>query len=875
MQIENRFHIQLDYKGYMIEPKTARVLPAPLMGSKFSTGRTSYSDFDFWQSDAMTNFSRGINQKFLSDTNAYWFSNGIDVSYPGEFKLEKDIVTETSSVLTSAHGQVTATYRSSDRIYVGTSKGYVFYRLTNASEWVLISSITHDDHPVTCFFEVVDSNAADYQKVLYVCKGDYKGWILIDGTWEQVGPIIQWAPSLSRVEGVPVAVSGLLHNRKIAQSIILNSSEKARRISVLYKTVGGFNGRVILRFHYSDMTTGGIAPSSIIKEYQITLPTATDWTWYHYNITNDDDRVVLSRCDKYFLEIEALDGNDTVYPEFACSVGRDSTYDGDVLIEMENGATEYSFAARGQQLAFKIWSDLPDKVYYVSSQGHYAFGYVDNGIKTTSNGVLWSPDSTRGLWTLPAQQGRPLAMGRTAGGTIIGGESSLWKYVGSTSAMSLWDFPDYINANNFKGFCEWNNKIIFSVENQGIYMTDGTGTIHTNMQADREAFQFESCAGITTCGWQAFALVKRKNDSEWYLAKSTALYDQFFTYWWIVKGFGNKIPVGIISLNINDVIIFHSDGTIQKYSYSGPYQDSGYIETSLIDAGLVKLDKLYKNIEAIFEEFEEGTKCKLSIRNSLEGTYIDSNEFDGGSTESALFRLPNPTSGNRLQIKTTIYSNSINTRTPVCTDIVWTYILQRSINERNVLKSVNMSIICENSLEDNLGDVEFETDPDARTRAGLVKDLWDTVEKRETLNYIGFENVSTPAFHISYAGTHIYTIKIDRTNYLFSIYEGSTLKYSYNYQGATAANLIAELNEKIITGDTEKLYCTLVDPITETDSIEGLEPVIDYYIKQDTYLNLGTDVKAVIITNSSPNQIKMALDGRGSDRVMLSLREAD
>lgn len=875
MQIENKYHIQLDYKGYMVEEKSVRVLPAPLMGNKFSTGRTSYSDFDFWQSDAMMNFSRGFNQKFLSDPNAYWFSNGIDVAYPGEFKLEKDLIDELSSVITSSNGYVTATYRASDRIYVGTSKGDVFYRLTNANDWVKITEITADTNAVTCFFEIIDRNAASYSKTFYVCKGAYRGWICNNGIWEQVGPIIQWAPSLSNVVGVPVAASGILHNRKIAQSIVLRSSKTCKRISFIYKSIGGYTGNIKVKFYRSSIITGELDPNTLIKEFSITLPNSATTTWYNYNISNASDYIVLSRCDKYFMEIEVLDGNDTVYPEFGCSVGTDSFYEGDTLIEWVNAATEYSFANRGEQLGFKLWSDLPEKVYFVSSQGQYAFGYVDSGIKNTTNGVLWEPDAAIGLWTLPAHQGRPLAMGRTNnGGTIIGGESSLWKYVGSTSAVSLWDFPDYFNTNNFRGFCEWNSKIVFAVENQGIYMTDGSGTIHSNMQADREAFPFESCAGITTCGWEAFALVKRKGDNQWYLARSTALYDQFFTYWWIVKGL-SKVPVKIMSLNINTVLIFYADGSIQKYSRNGPYQDSGYIETSLIDAGLVKLDKLYKNIEAIFEEFDSDTKCKLSIRKSLEDAYQNSEEFAGNTDLSALYRLPNPTSGNRLQIKTTIYSNPSKTKTPVCTDIIWSYILQRSINERNVLKSFNMSIICENSLEDNTGDVEFETDPESRTRSGLIEDLWNSAEKRETLNYIGIDNVSTPAFHITYAGTHEYSIKIDRTNYLLSIYEASILKDSYNYRGATASNLVGELNEKIIGTDTEKLYCTLVDPITGTDSVEGLEPVIDYPIKKDTYLNLGTDVRAVIITNGSPSQIKLKLDGRGSDRVMLSLREAD
>ena len=88
MQVEDKYHIFLDYRGYMVEPRASRILPAPLLGNKFSTGVSNYADLDFWQSAAMTNFTHGLNQKFMSDTNAYWFSTGIDVSNPGEFSLE-------------------------------------------------------------------------------------------------------------------------------------------------------------------------------------------------------------------------------------------------------------------------------------------------------------------------------------------------------------------------------------------------------------------------------------------------------------------------------------------------------------------------------------------------------------------------------------------------------------------------------------------------------------------------------------------------------------------------------------------------------------------------------------------------------------------
>jgi hypothetical protein len=53
MELQQKFNVYLDFLGYMVDEKTYRVSPAPLMGTKFSTGRSAYSGMDFWQVGAV------------------------------------------------------------------------------------------------------------------------------------------------------------------------------------------------------------------------------------------------------------------------------------------------------------------------------------------------------------------------------------------------------------------------------------------------------------------------------------------------------------------------------------------------------------------------------------------------------------------------------------------------------------------------------------------------------------------------------------------------------------------------------------------------------------------------------------------------------
>ena len=64
----------------------------------------------------------------MVDPSAYYLSLGIDVSEPGEIKLERDLVTSSMPLAPEGGwGTVTATYRSSTHLWIGTSIGICFF----------------------------------------------------------------------------------------------------------------------------------------------------------------------------------------------------------------------------------------------------------------------------------------------------------------------------------------------------------------------------------------------------------------------------------------------------------------------------------------------------------------------------------------------------------------------------------------------------------------------------------------------------------------------------------------------------------------------------------------------------------------------------
>lgn len=172
-----RYHIYLDYKGYMIDSRSFKVYPAPLMGTRFATGRMAYSNLDFWQIGALTDFTKGMNQKFLVDPSTSYKIVGVDCSQEGEFRLERELETQA---FPTGKGFVTARYRSINAHYVGTSFG----RILKTTDGLSFNEVKNTGNgKIYGFFEMENDDGNSY---LYAMKGPNRSWRMNSGgTWEE------------------------------------------------------------------------------------------------------------------------------------------------------------------------------------------------------------------------------------------------------------------------------------------------------------------------------------------------------------------------------------------------------------------------------------------------------------------------------------------------------------------------------------------------------------------------------------------------------------------------------------------------------------------------------------------------------------------
>jgi len=857
MEIQNRYNIYLDYKGFMVDRGAANVSAAPLMGNIFSTGRSNYSDLDFWQVGAATDFSHGMNQKFIVDPSAYYLSLGIDVSEPGEIKLERDLVTSSMpQAPEGGWGTVTATYRSSTHLWIGTSIGYVFYRKTGDASWTRETSITADSNKIYDFFEIRNP-FGDGKLCLFVTKGPIKGYVRIGttGSFVQIAPDVEWALPLADM--YELGVGGTSMPTKITQSFIVNANTSFKKLSIAYKSIGSYAGNIRITIRSSNAVTGE-PETDTLKTFDVTASgSASTMTWLEKTFENGSE-LNLKRCLKYFIEIEPLVVTSSSYPEFGATIGSDSYYEGDTTLEWNSVDSTWDTMEKQEQTCFRLWSDLRTDVYYVDSNSNYVYGWVEDGIKSTANGMAWSPETNDGLWTMPANQGTPVNVTRTVRGLLVGGISSLWLFLGGTSGVRLWNFPEYSDSNNFKGMHQYDQVALFSVEKQGIYITDGSSITPTNLNSLKDIFKFESCAGITSSGTDAFAVIK-DTGGNWYLARSNASYTGSHSFWWLVKKL-SKVPVNIAALDGNTIYIFYSDETSDIYQKNGAYVQSGTMETSLFDANLVKLDKFFRSVNGVLEPFPSGTSVSLGYRTSTTGTYTNSSNFTSGSYIS--YSLPNPTVANRLQAKVTLNTNSSANATPVLTDLTWTYVLTRSTDTSNTLKNFHLTLLGQDNLQLYTGEVDR-----ARTTHDITDELWAISQKKQILNYVGLNNKCEVGLVINYSGTAGKTMTIDRTNFLLTI-SGSTL--SYNYKNKTLTDVAEAINA------LTNFSCTVHVGVDSSRTAHDLEPILKQPIEiGEQYINVGSDIHAVLMSSNSPNQTILSVDGRGSDRMNVSLREVE
>ena len=181
-----RYHVWLDYVGYMINPGSFSEGEAPLFGSKFATGEPGYSALDFWQRSGSTDFHRGHNQKYHVDPAMFQESYGCEIQdEPGQITLVKTPTTVT--VPAGSNSEFTARLVTLNYTYLGTIDGKI-YKITHSTGAVVLEKDTSEASEITDFFEF--ENPDDGSKTdIYACipATGKKTWRLDAnaGTWGQ------------------------------------------------------------------------------------------------------------------------------------------------------------------------------------------------------------------------------------------------------------------------------------------------------------------------------------------------------------------------------------------------------------------------------------------------------------------------------------------------------------------------------------------------------------------------------------------------------------------------------------------------------------------------------------------------------------------
>lgn len=885
MELQPRFNIYLDYKGYQIEEKSYRTAPSPLMGTKFTSGRSAYSDLDFWQMGAMTDFTKGINQKYLVDPSMSFYSIGLDLRQPGECKLERD--TQTFSGLPVGAGKITAHFRRLNDLYLGDDVGHI-YKTSNGSTFTLVYTVTDTYKKIYNFYEMSGR--------LFATTGPGYTYVNVSpdtgNVWNNEAISTQFP--LPAYDQTPTFGSSIYGVNKQAAMVfqVPMGGDTFETLRVKVKKTGSPTANMVFVIYEPSVTTTN-TPGAEVPGATFNIPAAsitTSYTW----IDIDVSQFQLKAGIKYWLIPLGTSADSSNYFQWGYEEGYRSTYDSG------NGETFDSTVPVIDQK----WTNLQYRSYYfelkrrtilnlyfVMVESDYAFGWFDDGIRRSIDGYNWTPEPPDPLWVMPSGEGIPLNAVSIPKSFVSGSHRGLWAFVGGSSGLNLWNFPDYTNANNFRGMEKWGRLAIFSIEDQGLYYTDGSQVVPTTMTYLAEGFKFKSCKHIHASGWDVYALVS-DNGTDWYLARSNMNYNAEPKYWWIVKRL-DKEPAHIAGWNEQRVYIFYEDGTAEYFNKtSGPYVQEGHLVTSWIDENMVKILKMYYNLSIITSQFPGDGNAAISCYARIgylkdrQTDYIYSDTTYGQpNTSEVIFQLPNPTLGNRIMIKYLIgRPAAINTVTPVITDLIWKYILQKPKEDVLAKKNFTCTILAEDLIEDYTLDVQRPGQQKEQFRIDIINDLYATSAKKEVLNFIGADNVSEIGLLVDSSQTDAYSyLTIDRTNYTISVtLESTSTEFTANANigGGVRDYIYKDKTLQQVTADLNILFPGLIFTIHQDQdplrSANDLEPILEQTISRDenTFIMVGTDIHAVIMGTNSPSQSKLLLDGRGSDRLQLALREA-
>jgi hypothetical protein len=851
MQLQPKYHVYLDHKGYMIDERTYRASPASLMGTKFSTGRSAYSGLDFWQVGAMTDYIHGMNQKYLIDPSMCMYSEGLDLSRPGEFRLERDLAT---FVLPAGMGNITAHYRALTVLYLGDSSGKIYSTLdgiTFTLEYTAASKIFG-------FYEI--------DAKLFATTGSGHIYSKVNGAWSKIGVGSDFPRALE--ESLWTSGSRLVYGGiKMFQSFkVIMSGDTFHTLELKLSSWPGTvpEDDLLIQIQEEDFDNPGKPKGVSLASFVFSKSSVTATpTWMVSTTSNFSLRANTT----YFLVASSAGTSQPKAWQWT-SVEDNKAY-------YEYGNAGYWNGSSWEDkpymdMYFRIKRDTIKELYYVMVESDYAFGWFDDGIRRSIDGYNWVPEPPDPLWVMPSGEGIPLNAVATPKGFVSGSQRGLWAFIGGSSGYNLWHFPDYTNPDNFKGMDRWGSYAIFSVENQGIYYTEGSQVLPTTLNYLEEGFKFKSCKAIYASGWDIYAAVSN-DGTNWYLARSNMNYNPAPKYWWIVKKL-SKTPVHIAGWNDQKIYVFYSDNTCEYFNKQGSlYVASGYMESSIIDENLIKIMKLYNNLSLIYDANPVNTNSSIGYRLDTNESYSMKSFVGDGTTLENVYVLPNPTLGNKIQIKVTLFNDvGVTNVSPVVTDITWKYILQKPAEDVSVKNSFGFTIIANDFVEQFTGEVQEPDRETPRNRIEYLNDLRETASKKQVLNFIGADNISEVGIVAEYVGTGTKcTMTIDRTNYLITtVVEGSpTDNQSFYYKDLTLNDVVTE----ILTWPNYTAEVHQDQDVTRTAN--DLEPRDNIELLGSQYLMVGTDIHAVILSDQSPSQSKLSIDGRGEDRVTVSLRD--
>lgn len=123
--VETQYDIKLDSQGYLLKEGSYNMTDLPYLIDRFSSGDISYSDFNFWQYKAQTDWSGGFNEKYFSEitNNKFYDGEYLDISKMGELKISPKMSFVTAMATT---GTITAIGSFNGSAVIANQNEYIY-----------------------------------------------------------------------------------------------------------------------------------------------------------------------------------------------------------------------------------------------------------------------------------------------------------------------------------------------------------------------------------------------------------------------------------------------------------------------------------------------------------------------------------------------------------------------------------------------------------------------------------------------------------------------------------------------------------------------------------------------------------------------------